>query len=248
MSRLVAALLLVLASCQGSGVGEECGSDTSWIAAALLTIETDRRARGDMVTLSEAWTLRHCLGERLLAAYREGGAEVSSQGDYGEALRLLWRYGTVSREAYPMPDSGVSVKALSATCRLYARQRRGLQSYAATLEGQLDRQLGPAPRRVYLFRAEYTPLEYAHSVAMPGEWRVVSGSPQRLMASIDSSMRRQHPVAARQRRPLGREEHLVVLARRRGRYVCRRVGEGRRDTLTAQGLAAGLDQIMTRQE
>ena len=48
--------------------------------------------------------------------------------------------------------------------------RKGYNIYMPSLVGMLDETLGYGPKNVYMLGAQYTPLEFAHSVCRPDEY------------------------------------------------------------------------------
>lgn len=154
-------------------VRDQGDSELCWIYAMLATIETDRLAEGDSVTLSPLWLARRSLEEQATDRYLSG-RRVSLRGTLPEAMRLLERYGIVAWDAYrpaePSPSRSAARRAetLSYT---FSRHRKGLEQLRRAMDDALDSTLGPAPRNVFMFGMEYTPQEFAHSLCLPGDWK-----------------------------------------------------------------------------
>lgn len=142
-----------------------------WLYAMLATIESDRLAMGDSVNLSPLWLVRHSLIEQAEMTYLTQ-RRVTMRGILPEAMRLIQTYGIVAWDSYhadPMPSARLA-RAVSETAMTLSAQQKGLATTRRSIEETLDREIGPAPHNVFMYRAEYTPLEFAHSVCLPGEW------------------------------------------------------------------------------
>ena len=57
---------------------------------------------------------------------------------------------------------------------LAARQQPSFGGYKQVVERLLDENMGPMPLHVYMFGAEYSPVDFAQSVCSPGEWQAVT--------------------------------------------------------------------------
>ena len=143
-----------------------------WLYAMLATIESDRLATGDSVNLSPLWLARHSLAEQADMTYL-AHRNVTMRGTLPEAMRLIQTYGIVAWDSYhadPMPSARLA-RSVRKTALAMSAQQRGIDATRQSIEATLDREIGPAPRNVFMYRAEYTPLEFAHSVCLPGEWQ-----------------------------------------------------------------------------
>ena len=154
-------------------VKDQGRTDMCWAYAMLAAIETDRIAMGDSVNLSPLWLERKELEEQADNTYLTGD-NISLRNMLPEALRLMQCYGMVAWDAYH-PDTPASSRVMSRKVMQLAKacngQQRGIASFRTKLTDILDTDLGPAPRFVFMLGCEYTPLEFAHSVCMPGDWR-----------------------------------------------------------------------------
>lgn len=154
-------------------VKDQGATDLCWIYAMLATIETDRLAQGDSVHLSPQWLARKSLEEQAVATYLKG-TEISLRGTLPEAMRLLETYGIVAWDAYPSTSGAAShaeARRIDRMARIFANNSKGIESLQETVESSLDDSLGPTPRNVFMLGMEYTPLEFAHSLCLPGDWR-----------------------------------------------------------------------------
>lgn len=150
-------------------VKDQGRSELCWIYAMLATIETDRIAMGDSVHLSPLWLARKSLEEQALDCYLTG-REVSLRGTLPEAMRLYNRYGILAYDAYNGTASRVVARKVQHLATGLSAKQRGTTATADATEELLDRELGPAPRYVFMLGMEYTPGEFARSCAMPEDW------------------------------------------------------------------------------
>lgn len=141
-----------------------------WIYTMLATIETDCLAKGDSVNLSPMWLARKSMEEQVMQAYLVG-SNINMRGTLMEAMRLYNRYGIVGFDAAPPRKSMQVSRELTRMAKTMAAQQRGLEALNDAAEDVLDREVGPMPRYVFMLGMEYTPLEFAHSCALPGEWQ-----------------------------------------------------------------------------
>lgn len=202
-------------------VKDQGKTELCWAYAMLAAIETDRLAMGDSVNLSPQWLARHSLEEQALDSYLTG-RKMSLRGTLPEAMRLLQQYGIVAWDAYhPECNAKTATRKVEHLAGTFSSQQRGLTKLQSSLADMLDEEMAPAPRYVFMLGAEYTPLEFAHSVCMPGDWTPYTsfthhpfGKPcivevpdnrQRhtavnvpvdtLISKVRESLRRRHPVA-----------------------------------------------------
>ncbi|MDE5985868.1 MAG: C1 family peptidase [Prevotella sp.] len=154
-------------------VRDQGDTELCWIYAMLATIETDRLAEGDSVTLSPLWLARHSLEEQATDRYLSG-RRVSLRGTLPEAMRLLETYGIVAWDAYrpagQSPSRSVARRA-ETLAYTFSRHRKGLEQLRHAMDDALDSTLGPAPRNVFMFGMEYTPQEFARSLCLSGDWK-----------------------------------------------------------------------------
>lgn len=154
-------------------IKDQGSTELCWIYAMLATIETDRLALGDSVNLSPLWFERKSIEEQADNTFLTGG-NISLRGTLPEAMRLMQTYGTIAWDAYhlntPLSSRVITrkTKQLAKTC---AGQQRDLNYFRNKLTDILDSEFGPAPRFVFMLGAEYTPLEFTHSLCLPGEWK-----------------------------------------------------------------------------
>ncbi len=185
----------LLAGCAGSsgptpakraGVEVECRVKTTpvkdqgtsslcWAYAMLATIESEHLMRGDSVNLSPTFVSRRLLEAQARRLYFAGGRGPLRLRGMGMTLvDCLSRFGAAPYDSYPDPSRaqyGVLARKLRLTARHHACGGKGLSAFDDAVRQLLDDALGPGPAaHVYMLGAEYTPLEFAHSVCAPGEY------------------------------------------------------------------------------
>lgn len=182
-------MLLVFVSCRGrheqlvlepdmtvdvmlptTPVKDQGRTSLCWIYTMLATIETDCLAKGDSVNLSPMWLARKSMEEQVMQTYLVG-SNINMRGTLMEAMRLYNKYGIVGNDAAPPRQSMQVSREITRLARTMAAQQRGLEALNDAAEDILDREIGPMPRYVFMLGMEYTPLEFAHSCALPGEWQ-----------------------------------------------------------------------------
>lgn len=194
-SGITADILLPITPIKDQGKSELC-----WIYAMLATLETDRIAVGDSLNLSPAWLARHSLMEQTQAAFLADHS-ISLRGTLPEAMRLMQTYGMVPWDSYHQDSAAASkviCRRMTNIAKTQAAQRKGLMSLREVADEILDEELGPMPLHVFMLRAEYTPLEFAHSICLPGDWQAYtsfSHHPFGKAFAIEVPDNRQHHMA-----------------------------------------------------
>lgn len=185
-----------------------------WAYAMLAAIETDRIVIGDSVNLSPQWIARAYVADQVM----EGKVRRPRlSATLPEAFWIMQHYGIVSWDSYnPRQNMGIALSSLdniSPAASDDVRRRR--------LERALDTAFGPPPLSVFMYGAQYTPLQFAQSIAMPDEWTAYTSipgqpygkmvipdipdntrrhsamniSPDDMLRTVYKSLRQGHPVA-----------------------------------------------------
>jgi hypothetical protein len=201
-------------------VKDQGRSALCWDYAILATIETEHLVRGDSVNLSPDYLARRYVEEQARECFfAKGQKAVLLRGMGSTALNLIGRYGAVPYDAYHNYE-GVNYNAVARKAMSVARSAASLEQMNNHLTTVLDDAIAYLPTHIYMLGAEYTPLEFAHSVCLPGEYesltsvthhpfgsRFVLESPDNhyrdsylnvpidtLMSLITRTLRRGHPV------------------------------------------------------
>ena len=189
---LLLAALTVVAACRGNPrqpgaagapatvcivkttpVKDQGRSSLCWLYAMLATIESDRLMMGDSVNLSPLFAARYMFERQAVDYYLTGGgAYIGTRGVVTMAPPLIDAAGLTHYDAYH-PDANID-----ALCRKIERasdnalkKRSGTAALRDRISDIIDRGLHPAPANVYMYGAEYTPRQFARSVAKPGSYK-----------------------------------------------------------------------------
>ena len=153
-------------------VKRQGGGSAGWVYAMLAVIESDRIMQGDSVNLSPAYIVRSMLERQAERCYLSAGAD--SVGLRGTALGLLdalEEYGAMPYDSYRSDcNYGVLCRKLSRLANAAAVHRTGLERLRRSVADVLDNDVNPLPRRVWMYGAEYTTREFAHSICLPGDY------------------------------------------------------------------------------
>lgn len=153
-------------------VKDQGRSPLCWVYAMLATIESDRIMTGDSVNLSAAYVARTVLTEQAEKLYLTRSArDVSMRGMAPMLISAIMRNGLVPYDSY-RTDANFNVVArrIGRLARNAAANRTGMDRLRRQVADMLDEAVRPLPRHVYMYRAEYTPKEFAHSVCAEGEY------------------------------------------------------------------------------
>lgn len=150
-------------------VKDQGHSSLCWAYAMLATIESEHIQMGDSVNLSVDYIARYQLDEQARFHFlSKGFNRMTLRGTAPLLLRLLDEYGIMPYDSYHARD--VNYNALTKRLELLSNSSRNLSQMKARTERLFDERIGALPRKVYMLGAEYTPLEFAHSVCMRGEY------------------------------------------------------------------------------
>lgn len=153
-------------------------STLCWAYAMLAAIETEHIMRGDSVHLSVKYAARALLDDNFVRAYLSAGrTKMRTRGTAQTLLNIMERHGMVAYDAY-RDDGDVDISVLNNKVRRIARTavntKAGLRRFRKTADEVMDETLGPAPKRVFMLGAEYTPGEFARSVCAPDEYMALT--------------------------------------------------------------------------
>ena len=201
-------------------VKDQGQSELCWVYAMLATIETEHLMQGDSVNLSPDYIARMWLAEQARFCYLSRGTRaINMRGMPSMTLGLLEQYGLEPYDAYHNFD-GVNYRVLARKAMQIARASTSLAMLDTRMADILDHDIGYLPRTLFMLGAEYTPLEFAHSVCLPSEYEALTSfshhpfghkfvleTPDNqlrdsfmnipldsMMARIEASLRHGHPV------------------------------------------------------
>jgi len=162
-------------------VKDQGNSSLCWAYAMLATIETEHLMQGDSVNLSPDYVARMFLREQACERIINGRhharetlyARFTTRGVGTMLIRLIQTYGLQHYDAYHRyEDCNYNVLAR----RLYlTTQKKGrVADVMSDIDKAMDDAIAPLPQRVYLKGAEYTPLEFTHSVCRNDEYTALT--------------------------------------------------------------------------
>lgn len=165
----------VLATVPTTPVKDQGKGTLCWDYAMLATLESEHLAMGDSVNLSPAFVARMMLKEKAQEYYFSKGTHpISLRGMIPMTIHYIQKYGASPYDSYPDKDGlnlSVLTKKIEQLAAGTAARGKGLQEYNLDLEDLLDDEMGYMPgKSVFMMGAEYTHLEFAHSVCAPGEY------------------------------------------------------------------------------
>ena len=199
-------------------------STLCWIYAMLGTIETEHLMQGDSVVLSSDYLARMLLTEQVRERYlTKGRKPISMRGMMPMAIHLLEQYGVEPLASYHAKSKinyHVVGRKLEQITDVALARRQGLEHLEERVNDLLDSTIDFMPKFVFMLGAEYTPLEFAHSVCQKDEYQAFTSFTHHpfnepfvleladnqmndafmnvpidtLMNRIDSSLRAGHPV------------------------------------------------------
>ena len=150
-------------------------SELCWAYGMLATIESEHIMKGDSINLSVAYIARMMLGEKAKEYYfSQGKKPINMRGMSSMLIHYINKYGAIPYDSYQDPKNvnyKVLCRKVEQVCQNAIAQRAGIQKLQEELDDLLDSELGYMPaRQVHMLGAEYTPLEFAHSVCYPEEY------------------------------------------------------------------------------
>lgn len=169
-SRFVTDVMIKTTPVKNQGSGQLC-----WAYAMLATIESEHLMQGDSVNLSTAFITRMRLQQLARVHYlSQGNSTFSMRGMAPLLIDMLMTVGAEPYDSYE-DQVGLNVNVLSRKvarlAEVAAVRHVGIDNMNERLGDMLDRAMGYMPARyVHMLGAEYTPLEFAHSVCGRDEY------------------------------------------------------------------------------
>lgn len=145
----------------------------------LATIESNRIAMGDSVNLSAAYFERMLLTEQAEASFMaRGKGVIKGRGMIPHLMTLVDRYGAFTESSYHHRKNkslnfGVLAREVQLLAKTAANNEKGLDAFRKDLNSLLDREMSFLPKRQFLFGADYSPMEFGHSVALLGDYEFI---------------------------------------------------------------------------
>ncbi len=157
-------------------VKDQGKSNLCWIYAMLATIESQHLMLGDSIHLSTSYIARKMIEEKAVEYFFSQDSKTMKMRGMGPMLiHYLEKYGAEPYDSYEdAKDLNYIVleRKIMHLADQVSANGRGLEHFKKKLEDGLDDEMGYMPSRfVHMLGSEYTPLEFAHSVAAPGEYQ-----------------------------------------------------------------------------
>ena len=150
-------------------------SELCWAYGMLATIESEHIMKGDSVNLSVAYVARMMLQEKALEYYfAQGKKPISMRGMASMLIHYIDKYGAQPYNSYEDPKDvnyKILCRKVEKICDGAIAQKSGIEKLKDELNNLFDKEIGYMPaKQVHMLGAEYTPLEFAHSVCYPEEY------------------------------------------------------------------------------
>ena len=159
-------------------VKDQGHSSLCWIYAMPATIETEHLMQGDSVDLSADFVTRNYLHEQAAERFmirnktikrKNRHTDITTRGVGSMLLRLIQTYGAERYYAYSRKED-CNMNVLCRQLEQVVDTSPSLAEMNKRVEELMDNTIGLAPKFVFMGGAEYTPLEFAHSVCRDDEY------------------------------------------------------------------------------
>lgn len=189
---LLSAVLFVLFSCGSKSedkevfsievmnkitpVKDQGNSSLCWVYAMLATIESECLMKGDSVNLSAVYVARNMLRQQAEKAYLTGGASgFTTRGVAPRLIHMILDTGLMPYDSYRSEcNFNVLCRKLDSLCRNAVTRRMGLDALMNSADEMLDDAINPLPMRIWMYGAEYTPIQFARSVCADDEYQALT--------------------------------------------------------------------------
>ncbi len=155
-------------------VKEQGNSSLCWAYSMLATIESEHIMKGDSINLSIAYIARMMLHEKAYEYYLSKGKKgINMRGMGSTLIYYMEKYGAEPYDSYEDPKNinyKVLCRKVEQICNNALAKKAGLDKLHEQLDELLDQEIGIRAKIVHMLGAEYTPLEFAHSVCYPEEY------------------------------------------------------------------------------
>jgi aminopeptidase C len=162
-------------------VRDQGNSPLCWVYAMVATLETDRLMMGDSVTLSTDYVARCLLQEKARRCFlSRGQADISLRGMSSMALDVMARQGMLPFDSYyhnkgtDIYTGGINYGVLCRKVEQVVRASTSLNMADRHVADLLDSEIGALPRITAMFGMTYTPIEFAHSICLPGDYEALT--------------------------------------------------------------------------
>lgn len=161
-------------------VKDQGSSSLCWVYAMLATIETEHLMKGDSVNLSPDYVARMYLMEQAKQSLliRSGSnasanrsATITTRGMASMLIDLIQTYGLFPFDAYHKRENAdYKVITRKLERAILSPKTNTLAEQVNYIDALLDDKIGFIPKQVFLYRATYTPQQFARSVCKNNEY------------------------------------------------------------------------------
>ena len=150
-------------------------SDLCWAYGMLATIESEHIMKGDSINLSTAYIARMMLHDKAFEHFfSKGKKDINLRGMGSTIIYFMRKYGAEPYDSYEDPKDinyKVLCREIEQISNAALMKKTGLDWLHKEMDELLNRKIGYLPSKtVHMYGAEYTPLEFAHSICYPDEY------------------------------------------------------------------------------
>ena len=145
-----------------------------WIAATLGVIEHERWLRGDSLRLSRDYYVRLLLQQEALHCFNSKGNHISLTGSPSQLLNLFTAHGALSYDGYHGRHGRINYNVLARKVEQIVLTSASEEEVCRRTEQLIDHEIDYLPNFVFLYGAEYTPMEFGHSILLDGDYTTLT--------------------------------------------------------------------------
>jgi len=151
-------------------VKDQSSSQLCWLYAMLATIETERIMMGDSINLSTDFFARSILTQQTRQYFLSNGKKpINLRGMATMLTPLIQQYGAEPFHSFHAKHK-VNMNVLQRKLMRMADAQTSLAALDSAMQQLLDQEIAFMPRFIFLLGAEYTPMEFAHSICTPDDY------------------------------------------------------------------------------
>lgn len=151
-------------------VKDQGRSSLCWAYAMLATIESEHLMMGDSVNLSTDYVARLVLADQARQYYlAQGRHPVTMRGMAPMLIHYIETGGAMPFDSYYSHEP-VNYNVVARQAAVIASSQHSLSALDKRMADLFDQKIGFMPKIIFMLGAEYTPLEFAHSVCRQDEY------------------------------------------------------------------------------
>lgn len=145
-------------------------SNLCWAYAMLATIESERIMIGDSVNLSADYIARMMLQDETIKYYiSQGKNTISLRGIPMMTIHLMEKYGAMPYDSYNTSGE-TNYNVLCRKLMMTANSQRNITTLNSRITDEIDQNIDYLPKNIYMLGAQYSPIEFAHSLFKADEY------------------------------------------------------------------------------